>query len=147
MTAHASPHAEANKLLVRRFWDDLYAHDFEKVGAYFSDDAVYDDVPIPAAKAIGPAAIVRKLTIGLVRVPKHVHHLHRLVAEGDCVVTEHVEDWCFAPDHVVSLPFVSVQVIRDGKIVRWSDYSNMDTLLSAAPQWWLDHIMTAWTAA
>ena len=146
MTAHASPHTETNKALVRRFWDDLYAHDFEKVGTYFSDDAVYDDVPIPDAKALGPAAIVRKLTIGLGRVPKHVHHLHRLVAEGDCVVTEHVEDWCFAPDHVVSLPFVSVQVIRDGKIVRWSDYSNMDTLLSGAPQWWLEHIMAAWAA-
>ena len=112
MTAHASPTVEANKTLVRRFWDDLYAHDFAKVGTYFSDDAVYDDVPIPAAKAIGPTAIVRKLTIGLGRVPKHVHHLQQLVAEGDCVVTEHVEDWCFAPDHVVSLPFVSVHVKR-----------------------------------
>ena len=103
-------------------------------------------MPIPAARAIGPAAIVRKLEIGLGPVPQHVHHLHQLVAEGDCVVTEHVEDWCFAPDHVVALPFVSVQVIRDGKIVRWTDYSNMDTLLSAAPAWWLEHVMAAWNA-
>jgi limonene-1,2-epoxide hydrolase len=139
-------HADEHKALVRRFWDDLYAHEFAKVGTYFSDDAVYDDVPIPAARAIGPAAIVRKLEIGLGPVPQHVHHLHRLVAEGACVVTEHVEDWCFAPDHVVSLPFVSVQVIRDGKITRWSDYSNMDTLLSAAPRWWLEHVMAAWSA-
>ena len=139
-------YVEENKALVRRFWEDLYAHDFAKVGTYFSDDAVYDDVPIPAARAIGPAAIVRKLEIGLGPVPQHVHHLHQLVAEGDCVVTEHVEDWCFAPDHVVALPFVSVQVIRDGKIVRWSDYSNMDTLLSAAPAWWLEHVMAAWNA-
>ena len=137
---------EQNKALVRRFWEDLYAHDFAKVGTYFSDDAVYDDVPIPAARAIGPAAIVRKLEIGLGPVPQHVHHLQQLVAEGDCVVTEHVEDWCFAPDHVVALPFVSVQVIRDGKIVRWSDYSNVDTLLSAAPAWWLEHVMAAWNA-
>ena len=139
-------HAEQNKALVRRFWEDLYAHDFAKVGTYFTDDAVYDDVPIPAARAIGPAAIVRKLEIGLGPVPQHVHHLHQLVAEGDCVVTEHVEDLCFAPDHVVALPFVSVQVIRDGKIVRWTDYSNMDTLLSAAPRWWLEHVMAAWNA-
>jgi limonene-1,2-epoxide hydrolase len=134
-----------NKALVRRFWEDLYAHDFVRVGTYFSADAVYDDVPIPAAKVSGPAAIVRKLEIGLGRVPRHVHHLHRLVAEGDWVVTEHTEDWCFAPDHVVSLPFVSVQEIHAGKIVRWSDYSNMDTLLSAAPAWWLEHIMAAWS--
>ena len=114
-----------NKALVRRFWDDLYAHRFADLAAYFTDDAEYDDVPIPAARVVGPAAIVRKLDIGLGRVPRHVHHLHRLVAEGDTVITEHTEDWCFADDHVVSLPFVSVQVVRDGRIALWRDYSNI----------------------
>jgi limonene-1,2-epoxide hydrolase len=135
---------EQNLALVRRFWDDLYAHEFARLAAYFTPDAVYDDVPIPAARVVGPAAIVRKLEIGLGRVPRHVHHLRRLVADDAAVVTEHVEDWCFADDHVVSLPFVSVQEIRDGRIGRWSDYSNIDTLLSAAPAWWLEHVTTAW---
>lgn len=135
---------EDNLSLIRRFWDDLYAHDFTKVGTYFTKDAVYDDVPIPAARVVGPAAIVRKLEIGLGRVEKHVHHLHRMVADQTTVMTEHTEDWCFAPDHIVPLPFVSVQVIENGKITLWKDYSNMDTLLSAAPQWWLEHIATAW---
>jgi limonene-1,2-epoxide hydrolase len=136
---------EQNLDLVRRFWDDLYAHQFAKLADYFSGDAVYDDVPIPAARVVGPAAIVRKLEIGLGRVPRHVHHLHRMVADETTVVTEHTEDWCFAPDHVVALPFVSVQEIAAGRIARWSDYSNIDTLLSAAPAWWLDHVTTAWT--
>src|SRR5262249_20299054 len=133
-----------NLAFVRRFWDDLYAHDLGTLAAYFTEDAVYDDVPIPAARVVGPAAIVRKLEIGLGRVPRHVHHLHRVVADETAVVTEHTEDWCFADDHVVSLPFVSVQEITGGKISRWSDYSNIDTLLSAAPGWWLGHVMTAW---
>lgn len=136
---------ERNKELVRRFWDDLYSHEFAQVATYFTDDAVYDDVPLPDATVTGPAAIRRKLEIGLGRVPRHVHHLHRLVAEGDVVVTEHTEDWCFADDHVVSLPFVSVHVLTpDGKIRVWRDYSNMETLLSAAPAWWIEHVMTAW---
>jgi limonene-1,2-epoxide hydrolase len=135
-----------NVALVRRFWDDVYAHAFERLGAYFTDDAVYDDVPIPAARAVGPAAIVRKLEIGLGRVPRHVHHLHRMVADEVTVVTEHTEDWCFAPDHVVPLPFVSVQVLEGGRIALWRDYSNIDTLLSAAPQWWLDHVAASWAA-
>ena len=92
------------------------------------------------------AAIVRKLEIGLGKVPKHVHHMHRMIADATYVVTEHTEDWCFADDHVVALPFVSIQEIVDGKIRLWRDYSNMDTLLSQAPQWWLDHIMSSWTA-
>src|SRR5690242_15585440 len=95
---------DANVALVARFWDDLYAHAFEKLGTYFTADAVYDDVPIPAAKVVGPAAIVRKLEIGLGRVPRHMHHVHRVVADATTVVTEHTEDWCFAADHVVSLP-------------------------------------------
>ena len=134
----------ANMALVRRFWDDLYAHAFDRLGAYFTADAVYDDVPLPAARVVGPAAIVRKLEIGLGRVPRHVHHLHRMVADDTTVVTEHTEDWCFADDHVVALPFVSVQVIADGKISLWKDYSNIDTLLSAAPAWWLEHVTSSW---
>ena len=43
-----------------------------------------------------------------------------------------------------TLPFVSIQVITGGKISLWRDYSNMDTLLSKAPKWWLEHIMQAW---
>ncbi|HEV7731149.1 MAG TPA: nuclear transport factor 2 family protein [Candidatus Binatia bacterium] len=137
---------DANLALVGRFWDDLYAHAFDRLGAYFTADAEYDDVPIPAAKVVGPVAIVRKLQIGFERVPSHVHHLHRMVADAGTVVTEHTEDWCFAPDHVVSLPFVSIQVIDGGKISLWRDYSNMDTLLSAAPSWWLEHVMQSWAA-
>ena len=137
------PRAE-NVTLVRRFWDDLYAHRFDRLAAYFTRDAVYDDVPIPAAKVVGPEAIERKLRIGFERVERHTHHLHRLVADGDTVVTEHTEDWHFAPDNVVALPFVSVQVIEDGKIAFWRDYSNIDTLLSAAPSWWLEHVTASW---
>jgi limonene-1,2-epoxide hydrolase len=135
---------EENLALVRRFWDDLYAHRLERMASYFTDDAVYDDVPIPAARVVGPARIARKLEIGFARVPRHVHHLHRMVADESCVVTEHTEDWCFAEDHVVSLPFVSIQEIEAGRIRLWRDYSNMDTLLSAAPQWWLEHVTSSW---
>jgi limonene-1,2-epoxide hydrolase len=136
---------EDNRTLVARFWDDLYAHRFERLAAYFTDDCVYDDVPIPAAKVVGAKAIVRKLEIGLGRVPRHVHHVHRVVADESTVVTEHTEDWCFAADHVVALPFVSVQEVERGRIKRWSDYSNIDTLLSAAPAWWLEHVTSEWS--
>jgi limonene-1,2-epoxide hydrolase len=133
-----------NLALARRFWDDLYAHAFDRLGAYFTSEAVYDDVPLPAARAVGPAAIVRKLRIGFARVERHTHHLHRMIADEDTVITEHTEDWHFAPDHVVALPFVSVQVVSGGRISLWRDYSNIDTLLSAAPAWWLEHVTASW---
>ncbi len=137
---------ERNVAMIKQFWIDLYSHDFAKVGTYFTADAEYDDVPIPAAKVHGPAAIVRKLEIGLGKVLRHQHHLERMVADETTVVTEHAEDWVFAEDHIVTLPFVSIQVIEDGKIKLWRDYSNMDTLLTNAPPWWLEHIAAAWAA-
>ena len=144
VTSRRPTRVAENLALVRRFWDDLYAHEFDKVGAYFTAGAVYEDVPIPAARVVGPAAIVRKLRIGFARVERHTHHLHRMVADDETVVTEHTEDWHFAPDHVVALPFVSVQVIESSKISLWRDYSNIDTLLSAAPSWWLQHVTASW---
>jgi len=144
VTSRRPTRVAENLALVRRFWDDLYAHEFDKVGMYFTAGAVYDDVPIPAARAVGPAAIVRKLRIGFARVERHTHHLHRMIADDETVVTEHTEDWHFAPDHVVALPFVSVQVIESSKISLWRDYSNIDTLLSAAPSWWLQHVTASW---
>jgi len=144
VTSRRPTRVAENLALVRRFWDDLYAHEFDKVGAYFTAGAVYDDVPIPAPRVVGPAAIVRKLRIGFARVERHTHHLHRMVADDETVVTEHTEDWHFAPDHVVALPFVSVQVIESSKISLWRDYSNIDTLLSAAPSWWLQHVTASW---
>src|SRR5262249_3852905 len=127
-----------NVALVRRFWDDLYAHEFARLGAYFAPAAVYDDVPMPAARVVGPDAIVRKLRIGFERVERHTHDLHRMVADDRTVVTEHTEHWHFAPDHVVALPFVSIQVIEGDRIALWRDYSNIDTLLSAAPARWIE---------
>ena len=87
---------------------------------------------------------MRLLNFGFARVERHTHHLHRMVADDETVVTEHTEDWHFAPDHVVALPFVSVQVIESSKISLWRDYSNIDTLLSAAPSWWLQHVTASW---
>jgi hypothetical protein len=40
------------------------------------------------------------------------------------------------------LPFVSVQELRDGKLVRWFDYWDLATLMNNAPAWWVEHVMT-----
>jgi len=135
---------DANKAMILQFWDDLYHKDFEKLAACFTEDGRYEDVPVPEGDAVGPAAVARKLRIGLGRIDHCVHHLHRMLAEGDTVVTEHTEDWHFDSDHVVSLPFVSVHVIHGGKITLWRDYWNLPTLMAGAPQWWIEHITAAW---
>jgi limonene-1,2-epoxide hydrolase len=64
-----------------------------------------------------------------------------MVAEGETVVTEHVEIWDWPSGEHAELPFVSMHEVRDGKIVRWWDYWDMATLMNNAPAWWVEHIM------
>ncbi len=134
--------AEQNKELIIRFWNTLYGErDYDAVGAFFSEDALYEDVPAPDNGARGPKAIAKRLKIGLEVIDDHVHHLKTIVSdEGGNVVTEHVEDWHFHTGEVVSLPFVSMQRVEDGKITRWSDYFDLQTLMGNAPQWWLERL-------
>ena len=131
----------ANKELVTRFWNDVYvARDYDAVGRYFAADGVYVDVPVPDSAATGPHAVATRLRIGHEPVERFEHVIHRMVAEGDTVVTEHTETWHFHTGEVVALPFVSVMEVREAMIRLWRDYSDLNTLLAKAPQWWLEHI-------
>ena len=93
-------------------------------------------------KALDRRAIAKRLRIGLEPIETSVHHLHRMVAEHDTVVTEHTEDWHFGGGERVSLPFVSIHVIRNGRIRLWRDYWNLATLLDAAPKWWVERVLS-----
>ena len=64
-----------------------------------------------------------------------------MIAEGPTVMVEHTETWHFHTGEVVALPFVSVMEVEGGMIRLWRDYWDVNTLMSRAPQWWLDHIM------
>jgi len=129
--------------LVERFWHTLYVErDLDAVGSFFALDGLYTDVPIDDGGAIGPAQVAARLRIGFEPVKSFDHEIHRLVVDGDTAITEHTETWHFDDDTTVALPFVSVQVVRDGQFVLWTDYSNINTLLDGAPEWWLTHIMS-----
>ena len=131
-----------NKALVAKFWDDLYTRDWDVVATYFDAGSEYTDVPTPADDvARGPAEIVARLRIGLEPLASIGHDVRTTVGEGDTVVTEHVEHWEWPTGERAALPFVSMQEVRDGKIVRWWDYWDLSTLMGAAPAWWVEEIM------
>ena len=123
--------------LVENFWHTLYVErDLDAIGAMFTEDGFYTDVPIDDGGATGPRQIAARLRIGFGPVKSFDHVIH------DTVVTEHAETWHFDDEVSVTLPFVSVQEIHDGKFTLWRDYSNMNTLLDNAPAWWIEHIMS-----
>jgi limonene-1,2-epoxide hydrolase len=134
-----------NVSIVQQFWAALYDRDWDRIGSFFTDDAAYTDVPSPEDDvAIGPRQIVARLRLGIEPISAYEHSLRLMVADGDAVVTEHAKTWHWHTGESVTLPFVSVQELRDGKIVRWYDYWDLQTLLGAAPAWWIEHIMVGW---
>jgi limonene-1,2-epoxide hydrolase len=137
--------AEANKRRCEEFWGALYERDWEAIGAFFGPDSEYTDVPSPADDlAHGPEEIVARLRLGLERISGYEHRLRLMVAEGETVVTEHSETWRWHTGEEVTLPFVSVQEYRGGKILRWWDYWDLQTLMNVAPGWWIEHIASGY---
>ena len=128
--------------LVEDFWADLYRRDFDAVGARFAPDGEYTDMPTPAEDvARGPEQIAARLRLGLGPLASISHDVRVIVCEGDTAVTEHVEHWEWPSGERASLPFVSVQQVRDGAFVRWWDYWDLGALMNHAPAWWVEHIM------
>jgi ketosteroid isomerase-like protein len=138
--------SDENKEIVRRLWDALYRRDWDGIAGFFDARSEYTDVPSPADDvARGPALIVARLRLGLERISGYEHDLRLMVAEGDTVVTEHTETWHWHTGEQVTLPFVSVHELRDGTIVRWWDYWDLQTLMGAAPDWWIEHVAQGYT--
>ncbi len=138
--------SDQNKEIVRGLWDALYRRDWDAIAGFFDARSEYTDVPSPADDvARGPALIVARLRLGLERISGYEHDLRLMVAEGDTVVTEHTETWHWHTGEQVTLPFVSVHELRDGTIVRWWDYWDLQTLMGAAPDWWIEHVAQGYT--
>jgi ketosteroid isomerase-like protein len=136
----------SNRDLVERFWATLYKRDYDGVGAFFAPDGEYTDVCSPADDvAVGPAQIAARIKLGFEKLSGINHEVRLIAVDGDTVITEHAETWEWPTGENVTLPFVSVQEIRGGKIVRWHDYWDMATLMNAAPAWWVEHIMVGYT--
>ena len=133
-----------NRAIAERHWEFMYAKNWDGVASQFAPDAEYMDVgAVPPA--IGPSAIADRLRMGLGPTAKMVHRPGRVLAEGDTVVTIHVEEWHFHTGEVIDHPFTSVMRIRDGLIHEWHDYSHLNNLLDKAPQWWIEYIMSGGT--
>ncbi len=128
-------------------WKALSDRDWESLKTFLSDDCLYVDMPMPATAARGPEDIITRLKIGLDSLSSYVNHDGLLLTNGVDVIYEHSETWGWPTGETVRLPFVSVHRVEDGKIALWKDYSDFTTLLSAAPQSYLDgfaSVDTSW---
>jgi ketosteroid isomerase-like protein len=135
-----------NKQVVERFWLALARRDWDGMAELLAPDAHYTDVGTPGPGGTGPDGVLARLRVGIEPLEAYWHYPGHVVAEGNLVFTEHVEHWGFHTGEAFDHPFVSVIELRDGKIVRWHDYSNIGNIMANAPKWWLEQIGAATTS-
>ena len=130
-----------NEQIIEDFWGALYDRDFDRIASFFAPEATYTDIGTPIDDlAVGPQQICDRLRLGIASVDDYSHTPGLVVSNDDTVITEHQETWRWNTGESVTLPFVSVHVISNGLITRWTDYWDLQTLLGAAPAWWIDKI-------
>jgi limonene-1,2-epoxide hydrolase len=99
--------------------------DADELIGYFSDEAVYHNVPLPPSR--GRAQIYASLS-GLRSRFKavRVEMLHT-VSAGDLVMNERIDHFTFHDGAMVSLPIAGIFELESGKVVAWRDYFDLAT--------------------
>lgn len=107
---------------VRRFcaaWSNV---DPDELAGFFTDDAVYHNIPIaPVTGRDTIKATIAGFTGGVEKIEFRVNHI---VADGPIVLTERVDVFVL-PERAIELPVMGTFEVRDGKIAAWRDYFDM----------------------
>jgi limonene-1,2-epoxide hydrolase len=116
--------------LVRRFcaaWADL---DLDALVGYFTDDAVYHNIPIaPVSGRDAIRATIEGFTAGTERIEFRVR---AIAADGPTVLTERVDVFVL-PGATIELPVMGTFEVRDGRIAAWRDYFDLNQFTSQLP--------------
>jgi limonene-1,2-epoxide hydrolase len=114
--------------LIRRFCDEFAkGSSVDDIVAYFTDDAVYHNIPVEPAH--GPEAIKAVFSMFTTGVDRMEFKIVNIVAEGDVVLTERVDVFVM-PNVTIELPVMGAFEVRDGKIAKWRDYFDLNQYMS-----------------
>jgi limonene-1,2-epoxide hydrolase len=114
--------------IVREFCAAWSRLDIEELMAYFSDDAVYHNMPGPPAT--GRAAVRTTIERFLGGWQKTQWDIVSIAANGNTVLAERVDRTDTGGKHI-DLPVVGVFEIEGGKIRAWRDYFDLATYTRA----------------
>ena len=114
--------------IVLRFcaaWTDL---DVDAICDWFTDDAVYHNIPIdPVTGREAIKGMIQTFTTGVESIEFRVRN-H--ATNGNVVMTERVDAFVM-PDKTIELPVMGTfEVTADGKISAWRDYFDLNQFMS-----------------
>ena len=113
---------------VREFCAAWKGRDIDELMGWFVPDAVYHNIPMPAAE--GTEAIRGVLEMFVPMASAIEFEIRHLVADGNVVLTERVDHFV-VNDRAVDLPVMGVfELTSDGKIAAWRDYFDLNQFTS-----------------
>lgn len=111
-----------NVEIVRRFCAAWPAGDIDKLLDFFTEDAVYHNIPLQQVQ--GKDAIRGIFQAFTAPFERSDWEVRNIAAAGDVVLTERVDRYS-RPEKPVELPVMGAFEIRDGKIAAWRDYFDL----------------------
>ena len=115
---------------VRRFCEAWGTKDLDEIIGFFSDDAVYHNIPL--APVVGPDQIRATIEGFSGGVEQILFRVDNIAADGGTVLTERHDIFTFANGEI-DLPVMGTFEVRDGKITAWRDYFDMNQFMSQMP--------------
>jgi limonene-1,2-epoxide hydrolase len=116
--------------VVRRFCDTWSTGDVDAIVAYFTEDAVYDNIPM---EAVTGTEAIRAFIAGFSdNVEKVEFRVDNIAANGDVVLTERVDIFTL-PGKTIELPVMGTFEVRGGKIAAWRDYFDLNQFMGQMP--------------
>jgi limonene-1,2-epoxide hydrolase len=115
-----------NEDLIQRFCAAWSRRDIDELLGFFTEDAVYHNIPIEPVS--GHDGIRNMLQLFIPASQEISFEVRNVAASGDVVFTERVDRFVMG-ERTAELPVAGVFRIRDGKIAAWRDYFDMGTWL------------------
>ncbi|WP_406814965.1 nuclear transport factor 2 family protein [Mycobacterium sp. M23085] len=114
--------------LVTEFCTLWASPDPEKLAGYFTEDAVYHNIPMQPLQ--GRAAIKEFIEGFTAALDGIEFRIHRQLSNGRLVMNERTDVLRRKDGGEIHLPVAGVFEIRDGQIAAWRDYFDMAAITS-----------------
>jgi limonene-1,2-epoxide hydrolase len=116
---------------VRRFCAAWGAEDLDTIIGFFTDTAVYHNIPMEPV--VGPDQIKATIEGFSGGVESIEFRVDAIAADGGTVLTERMDIFTFANGRI-DLPVMGTFEVVDGKIAAWRDYFDLGMFMSQMPQ-------------
>jgi limonene-1,2-epoxide hydrolase len=116
--------------IVRRFCAAWEKGDVDALLDFFTDDAVYHNIPIdPVQGKDAIRATIAGFTAGVERIEFRVHHI---MGDGSVVMTERTDVFVL-PTTTIELPVMGTFELTGNRISAWRDYFDLNQFMSKMP--------------